>query len=90
MEEMGIWHGGPVTIKVDNESAISLAKNPVLHQSMKHIEIRHFIREVVEEGHVIFEFVRTKEQEADALTKAHVGAQFKESRARGGVVIYVL
>jgi hypothetical protein len=86
MEEVGIWEGGPVTIKVDNQAAISLAKNPVLHQRTKHISLYwHFIREAIEDGHVRVEFVRTREQEADALTKPLVGAHFKETRARFGL-----
>jgi hypothetical protein len=34
----------PVVLRVDNQSAISLCKNPVLHELSKHIEIQyHFI-----------------------------------------------
>ena len=38
-----------VVLKVDNKSAISLAKNPVFHERSKHIELKyHFIRDCVE------------------------------------------
>ena len=86
LEEMGLRSRGPVTITADNQSAIKLAHNPVLHQKTKHIELYwHFIRETVEEGYVKLEFVRSKDQEADALTKAVVGAQFRLARARFGL-----
>ncbi|XP_039128856.1 uncharacterized mitochondrial protein AtMg00810-like [Dioscorea cayenensis subsp. rotundata] len=61
----------PVILFVDNKSAIALMKNPVFHGRSKHIETRfHFIRECVERGQIVVEFVNTGEQRADALTKA--------------------
>jgi hypothetical protein len=37
----------------DSTSAISFAKNPVLHSRTKHIEVRyHFLRENVEKGSI--------------------------------------
>lgn len=40
-------------IRVDNKSAISLAKNPVFHRKSKHIHKRfHFIRERVEQDEI--------------------------------------
>ena len=89
LEEMGLRSRGPVTITADNQSAIKLAHNPVLHQKTKHIELYwHFIRETVEKGYVKLEFVRSKDQEADALTKAVVGAQFRLARARFGLCMH--
>lgn len=42
---------GPVTLYIDNMSAIDLANNPVFNGRSKHIDIRyHFIRECVERG----------------------------------------
>ena len=43
---------GRVPIFVDNMSAISIAKNPVIHSRTKHIDIRfHFLRDNHERGH---------------------------------------
>ena len=40
-----------VTLKIDNQSAISLCKNPVHHERSKHIDTRfYYIRECVEAG----------------------------------------
>jgi hypothetical protein len=54
----------------DNEASIKLANNPVFHKRSKHIAIKwHWIRERVEEGEVVVDFVGTKEMAADMLTK---------------------
>lgn len=48
-EKMGCVKG-TVTLKVDNQGAITLAKNPV-HQRSMDIDIRyHFIHSIVENG----------------------------------------
>ncbi|KAG6490266.1 hypothetical protein ZIOFF_051551 [Zingiber officinale] len=52
----------PVTLFVDNKSAIALMKNPVFHGRNKHIDTRfHFIRECIEKGQIVVEFVNTGE-----------------------------
>ena len=72
----------PVTIYVDNKSAIDLAKNPVFHGRSKHIDIRyHFIRECVERGEIVIKHVRTDMQRADVLTKAMTTVKFERMRA---------
>jgi hypothetical protein len=43
-------------IKLDNQSAITLGKNPVLHDRSYHIKMKyHFIRECVEQGEISIE-----------------------------------
>lgn len=77
---------GPVTIYIDNRSAIDLAKNPVFHGRSKHIDIRyHFIRECIENGEIIVKHVRTDEQSADSLTKALTTVKFEKMRQLLGV-----
>ncbi|KAG6534051.1 hypothetical protein ZIOFF_007932 [Zingiber officinale] len=50
-------------IRVDNKSAIELAKNPVNHGRSKHIDVRfHFIREQVKEGKIELEHVESRTQ----------------------------
>ena len=68
--DLGVDLGGPVNLLCDSQSAIALAKNPVLHQSTKHIRIQvHFIREKLESGEINLKYVETKLQVADFLTK---------------------
>jgi hypothetical protein len=60
-----------VILKVDNTSAINLAKNPIAHGRSKHIELRfHYLREQVGNGKLKLEHCRTDLQVADVLTKA--------------------
>jgi hypothetical protein len=61
----------PPALMVDNQPAIALAKNPVLHDWSKHIDIKfHFLRDCVDGGQIVIEFVETGRQLADILTKA--------------------
>jgi hypothetical protein len=68
----------------DNQSAIALSKNDTFHQRTKHIDIAyHFIREKVDANQIKIEFVPTKEQQADILTKnLNGGTVFKSQRDR--------
>ena len=76
----------PVTILVDNKSAISLCKNPVHHDRSKHIDLRyHFIRDCVEEKKINVEHIRTNEQLADILTKSLARPKFLEMRGKIGL-----
>jgi hypothetical protein len=71
---------------VDNKEAISLVKNPVLHDRSKHIETRyHYIRECVERGLITVDFVRTEDQLGDLFTKSLSRVKFEELRSRIGV-----
>ncbi|KAG7546288.1 Zinc finger CCHC-type [Arabidopsis suecica] len=75
-----------VVLRIDNKSAIALAKNLVFHGRSKHIHKRyHFIRECVENDQVELEHVPGDEQKADILTKALGRIKFKEMRELVGV-----
>jgi hypothetical protein len=57
-------------LKIDNKSAISLIKNPVLNDRSCHIDTCfHLIREYEASGQVSVQFIRTCEQLGDILTK---------------------
>ena len=59
-----------VKLFIDNQSAMSLAKNTTFHDQMKHIAIHHhYIREKVDEGEIILEYLPTAEQVTNVLTK---------------------
>ncbi|KAL6278174.1 hypothetical protein ACE6H2_021775 [Prunus campanulata] len=60
----------PPVLFCDNLSAIALSFNPVQHQKTKHIEIDvHFVRERVAKQQLFVQFVSSREQFADILTK---------------------
>ncbi|CAI7788784.1 unnamed protein product [Closterium sp. NIES-54] len=70
LAELGHKQEGPTPIYVDNQAAIGLAKNLVLHGRTKHIQIRHhFIRKLVEDNEVELRYIKTNSQPADFLTK---------------------
>ncbi|KAJ1257988.1 hypothetical protein BS78_10G038800 [Paspalum vaginatum] len=74
-------------LKMDNQSAIALSKDPMLHDRSKHIDTRfHFIRECAEKGDINIEFAGTQDQLADILTKPLGRKVFQELRGRIGVV----
>jgi hypothetical protein len=62
--------GRPI-LHVDNKSAISLVKNPVLNERSRHINTRfHLIREYEANGQINVAFIRMDEQLGDILIKA--------------------
>eukprot|EP00253_Pinus_taeda_P002398 PITA_02398 len=65
----------------DNQSCIKLFENPVFHDQSKHIDIRcHFIKDYVQLGAVQLQYVPTRDQVADILTKAQGRAKFIQLR----------
>jgi hypothetical protein len=86
MEELLGFESEAPLLFVDNKTAISLIKNPVLHDRSKHIEIRfHHIRECSERGLIRIEFIRTEEQLGDIFTKSLARVKFKELHSKIGV-----
>ena len=84
----------PPMLLVDNKPVIALAKNLVLHDQSKHIDIKfHFLEDCVDGGQVVIEFIETGRQLADILTKSLGRLRFLElrkmigmSRIRGRIV----
>jgi hypothetical protein len=87
LEEMtGINVPRPI-VRMDNTTAIALAKNPTLHDRSKHIDVKfHYTRECVERGDIELEHIGTNEELADTLTKALGAKRFHELREKIGVV----
>ncbi|BAH92510.1 Os04g0196500 [Oryza sativa Japonica Group] len=73
-------------LKVDNQSTISLIKNPVHHDRSKHIDVKyHYIRECAEKKLIEMMFVGTAEQLGDIFTKSLGRTRFQELRSKIGV-----
>ncbi|GJT11576.1 hypothetical protein Tco_0858618 [Tanacetum coccineum] len=59
-----------VPIFCDNNSAIAMPNNPVLHSRTKHIDIRyHFFRDHILKGDIEIHFIPTRYQLGDIFTK---------------------
>ena len=68
--ELGLTQGNPTTIISENTGAVNIAKNPLFHKRMKHIDSRfHWVREKVQAGRFKVEWCLSAEQTADILTK---------------------
>ena len=75
-----------VTLLLDNQSAMQLARNPVHHSRTKHIDVRHhFIREKVESGEIKLEYIPTADQVADIFTKPLPVVKFVKFRSGLGI-----
>lgn len=70
LKDMGIDDLPPTVLHCDNQAAIAIAANPVLHERTKHIEVDcHFIRDKIASGSIITHHVPSHSQLADVLTK---------------------
>lgn len=59
-----------VNMKGDNQAALSLAKDPQIHDRSKHIDIHyHNIRDLIQRNRIHVEYVCTEDMVADGLTK---------------------
>jgi hypothetical protein len=77
-----------VPLQCDSTSAISVAKNPLLHSKTKHIEVRyHFLRDNVGKGKIALIHVPTHDQLTDIFTKPLDQATF--TRLWGGSLVFV-
>ncbi|KAE9279871.1 hypothetical protein PF001_g24507 [Phytophthora fragariae] len=71
LKDIGAEQVGHTVIYEDNQGAMALAKNVGYQARTKHIDIRyHFIREKVVSNEVELEYVDTKNQLADFMTKS--------------------
>ena len=70
-----------VIIFGDNQGAIALAKNPLHHSRVKHIDIQyHWVRAQIADENVDLKYVSTDKQVANKLTKALCRDKFERFR----------
>ncbi|GAU49301.1 hypothetical protein TSUD_367130 [Trifolium subterraneum] len=85
IEEISLVKCNYVSLKVDNVSAINLAKNPIAHGRSKHIELHfHYLREQVNNGNLALEYCKSEEQVADLFTKAVTVQVFQKLKGQNG------
>lgn len=74
------------TLLVDNQAALKLVHNPEFHSRTKHFDIRmHSIREHHKMGLFQLNYVPTKNQQADVLTKSLAPCKHKEMVTKIGM-----
>ena len=75
-----------VPLLCDNTSAINLTKNPIQPSRTKHIESRHyFIKDHVQKGDIVLEYVDIKSQMADIFIKPLAEDEFNVIRREIGM-----
>jgi hypothetical protein len=70
LKDLTFVQSDPTRLKVDNQGTIALAENGMMNKRSKHIDVRfHFIQERIASEEIKLEYVPSKEQLADLLTK---------------------
>jgi len=73
LSKFGELQEAPMTLLIDNQSAITIVKNPAYHARTKHIDVQyHFLCEKYASGELELQYIPTGEQLADMLTKGLV------------------
>ncbi len=86
LREFGYPISTPSILHMDNQSAISVSKNPEHHGRMKHLDLRfYWLRDAVNDKMITPSFVPTTEQVADILTKPLPAAQVQFCREQMGI-----
>ena len=88
LKELGLINYSPSTTLIfeDNQGTIALAENPEFHRWTKHIDIRyHWVRDAIHRKLITVEYVSTREQAADGLTKALTVKAFLEFKKMVGM-----
>ena len=76
LDDLGVGQK-QIIVFCDSQSAIHLAKNQVYHARTRHIDVRyHFVREIIEEGGVLVQKIKTDDNLADMLTKVVTPIKF--------------
>ena len=71
MGELGYDISGPSVLRMDNQSAIAVSKNPEHHGRMKHLSLcLLWLRDAVQDGLIAPTFVTTQDMAADMFTKS--------------------
>ena len=85
--DLRIKYEAPMRLFCDNKSAINIAHNPVQHDRTKHIEVdRHFIKEKLDSGLISTEYIPSRHQLADMLTKGLPIEQFQDLVYKLGMI----
>jgi hypothetical protein len=83
---IGLPQAQPTSLLTDNNAALILSKDPRFHARAKHINTKwHFIRELTDNGSIQVDYVPSKDNIADILTKALPAPAFRHLRSLLGL-----
>lgn len=72
MRDLHVIVPSPPLLHCDNLSTLALSTNLVFHSRIKHLDIDyHFVREKVQKGDLLVQYIPTKEQLEDLFTKGY-------------------
>ena len=87
LSELGYGASMPAKLYNDNQSALSVAKNPEHHGRMKHLDLCfYWLRDKVQSNTIQPLYLRTEDMPADLLTKALPKPQVLKLRSMMGLV----
>lgn len=87
MEDLGIRMSSPIKYFEDNQSTIRVAEDERGVGRLKHVDVKHmFVRNEIQQGRVVLEYVPTAEQLADIMTKGLPAGAFQKHRANLGLM----
>ena len=73
---------------MDNQSAVTVSKNPEHFGRMEHVDLRFFwLRDEVEKGTFAPKFVPTEDNPADLLTKPLTKPKVEHFRSEMGLIL---
>lgn len=73
LKDMGLHNIPPTIMHCDNQEALAMAANPVLHERTKHVEVDcHFIRDKINSRTVVTKHIPTQSQIADVFTNQNI------------------
>ncbi|GEQ68982.1 hypothetical protein JCM33374_g2652 [Metschnikowia sp. JCM 33374] len=84
LKELGLTH--KCQMYCDNQGTIKTVRNPALLDGTKHVLTKtHFVKQYSEEGWFKLDYINTKENVADILTKVLARPEFTYLRSKGKI-----
>ena len=91
LSDLNVSTTTPTVLMEDNQGAIAIARNPIIHARTKHIDIRyHYVREALQKRIIELRYCPTSDMIADILTKPLNKGRFETLRLSMGLMEHKL